>query len=93
MTPSMEFSSTSADATLTAPRSFLRIAIPSWRFVGIHIEPDAEPVTLSKEELQTLFRGELSSRSKKRVLTENEEQEQSVADRIRRALYPQFASY
>lgn len=92
MIPNKEYGGTTTDTTLSAPRSFLRIAIPSWRFVGIHIEPDPEPETLSKEELQTLFRGELAPKAKKRVLTESEEREKSIANRIRQALYPQFAS-
>ena len=63
MTPNMDLNGATSDATLSASRSFLRIAIPSWRFVGIHVDPDPEPETVSREELQTLFRGELSPKA------------------------------
>lgn len=79
-----------AASVLSAPR-LLRIAIPSWRTVGIH--PDAEPNTdqpsLSREELQNLFHGELNGKaSKKQSLTDGEEHERTIAQQLRSALYP-----
>ncbi|MCB2128474.1 MAG: hypothetical protein KDE03_05200 [Rhodobacteraceae bacterium] len=72
--------------------SFLRIAVPSWRVVGIHPESAATPEprrTLSREEVQTLFQGELKPKPRRKsALTEREEQEKRLAGRIRRALYP-----
>ncbi len=68
----------------------LRIAIPSWRFVGIRFDADPEPEPVSREELQALFHGELTVRSRKDApLTDSEEREKSIARRIRQALYPQ----
>ncbi|MDI3335121.1 hypothetical protein QKW60_01770 [Defluviimonas aestuarii] len=72
-----------------AASSLLRIAIPSWRFVGIHIEPEPEFETVSREEIQALFSGELTSRSRRRGLTEDEEYQKSLSRKLRRALYPQ----
>lgn len=77
-------------AILSAP-SFLRIAIPSWRAIGIQYRPEPveESTSLSREEIQSLFRGELNPNAgKHRNLTDWEQQEQSLADRMRRALYP-----
>ncbi|MGL4280882.1 MAG: hypothetical protein ACRCS0_10985 [Albidovulum sp.] len=77
-------------AILSAP-SFLRIAIPSWRAIGIQYrpEPAEEHTSLSREEIQALFRGELSPNTGKyRNLTEREQEEVSLAERMRRALYP-----
>ncbi len=91
MTPNVNYNGAS-DATLSASRSLLRIAIPSWRFVGIHVEPEPEPETVSREELQTLFHGELSPKAQKRLLTDQETAEKSLADRIRQALYPHDVS-
>ncbi|WP_347310061.1 hypothetical protein [Defluviimonas sp. SAOS-178_SWC] len=71
--------------------SYLRIAVPSWRSVGNQQlpEPVVEQPTVSREELQSLFQGELNVRSKKKSkLTAREEQEKTLAKRIRRALYP-----
>lgn len=71
--------------------SFLRIAVPTWRSFGIHYraEPVAEPSSLSREEIQSLFHGELSQRSAKRcVLTDAEVREKSLAEKLRQALYP-----
>lgn len=93
MTPNSDHGRATADTTLQNARSFLRIAIPSWRFVGIHLERDAEPETVSREEIQTLFQGELASRARKRKLTEQEERDQSVANRLRQALYPQTGGF
>ncbi|HQU68646.1 MAG TPA: hypothetical protein PLI43_10665 [Albidovulum sp.] len=77
-------------AIFSAP-SFLRIAIPSWRAIGIQYQPEPveEGTSLSREEIQSLFRGELNPNAGKRQnLTDWEQQEQSLADRMRRALYP-----
>lgn len=77
-------------AVFSAP-SFLRIAIPSWRAIGIQYQPEPaeETTSLSREEIQALFRGELSpDTDKDRFLTDWERQEKSLADRMRRALYP-----
>ncbi len=71
--------------------SYLRIAVPTWRSIGIHHQPEpvAEQPTVSREELQSLFHGELNGRAKKKSkLTPREEQEKTLAKRIRRALYP-----
>ncbi|MDH5530473.1 MAG: hypothetical protein OEY05_10570 [Paracoccaceae bacterium] len=75
----------------TPQRGFLRIAIPSWRSVGLpqHSEPEPEKL-LSREEIQSLFKGDLDPRNKKRsALTSREEQERSLALRLRKALYPE----
>lgn len=64
---------------------YLRIAVPSWRFVGIHRVPDEKPA-LSREEIVRLFDGELNPR-RKRKLTDHEEAEKRLASRIRGALY------
>lgn len=79
-----------AASVLSAP-SFLRIAVPSWRAVGIsmQVEPEPEAPTLSREEIQSLFYGELNgSMPGKRKLTRAEEREKNLAERIRQALYP-----
>lgn len=76
-------------ALLSAP-SYFRIAVPSFRAFGVHPAPEPEPeVILSREELQSLFQGELGPRVRKRPsLTEREEQQKHLARRIRHALYP-----
>lgn len=78
-------------SALPVPSSF-RIAVPSWRAVGITAgapRDEAAPA-LSREEIQALFRGELAARvRRKSALTEREEQEKWLARRIRSALYPQ----
>lgn len=71
--------------------SFLRIAIPTWRSLGIQYRADTEvePASLSREEIQSLFHGELSQKSTKRcVLTDAEAREKSLAEKLRQALYP-----
>ncbi len=80
----------SSYASIFSAPSFLRIAIPSWRSIGIQYrpEPKEEPTSLSREEIQTLFRGELTPKSPRRQLTDWEEGEQSLAERMREALYP-----
>lgn len=83
--------STFGAALLSAP-SFLRIAIPSWRAIGIQYRPETpdEETTLSREEIQSLFHGELSPNARKRaVLTDWEQQEKSLAGKMRQALYPE----
>ncbi len=82
-----------ASALLAAP-SYLRIAIPSWRFVGIRVQPKSEskPKSLSREELQMLFDGDLNPRRARRAkLTELEEREKALQQRIRDALYTDVA--
>lgn len=76
-------------AEVSAP-SYFRIAVPSFRSFGVHPAPEPEPeAILSREELQSLFQGELGPRVRKRgVLTEREEQQKHQARRIRHALYP-----
>lgn len=79
-----------AASLLSAP-SFLRIAVPSWRSVGINtkVEAETDAQKLSREEIQSLFHGELNGRTPgKRRLTKVEERETHLADRIRHALYP-----
>ncbi|MDW4551426.1 hypothetical protein R5H32_18905 [Defluviimonas sp. D31] len=79
-----------AASVLAAPGR-LRIAVPAWRLIGIHHQPDVEPVhaAVSREEMQNLFRGELKARNTRVAkLTAGEEEEQHLADRIRDALYP-----
>ncbi len=75
--------------------SYLRIEIPSWRFVGIRLErkpvPEEKPSGLSREEIQTLFQGDLNPKAK-RKLTDYEEREQALQSRIRDALYAEPAS-
>ena len=71
--------------------SFLRIAIPSWRSIGIQYRPEPveESTSLSREEIQSLFKGELSSKSAPRnPLTDGEVREKSLAEKMRQALYP-----
>lgn len=77
-------------SVLPVPASF-RIAVPSWRAVGINTNPEpvAELPALSREEIQSLFQGELNGRVRRKSgLTPREEQEKSLALRIRSALYP-----
>lgn len=77
-------------SVLPVPSSF-RIAVPSWRSVGINTNaaPVAEHPALSREEIQSLFHGELNGRVRRKPgLTPREEQEKSLARRIRSALYP-----
>ena len=69
-------------------RSRLRIAIPSFRLVARREEPRApEPQGLSREELMTLFQGELCL-PRARKLTDAETRDQALACAFRRALYP-----
>lgn len=82
-------------SVLPVPASF-RIAVPSWRAVGINTnaEPAAEHPALSREEIQSLFHGELNGRVRRKSgLTPREEQEKSLARRIRSALYPGAAAW
>lgn len=77
--------------TVVSAESYLRIAVPTWRSIGIHHQPEpvVEQPTVSREEIQSLFHGELNGKAKKKSkLTAREEQEKSLARRIRRALYP-----
>lgn len=77
-------------ASEIALRGGLRIAIPSWRSVGLPLcpEPPSE-ATLSREEIQYLFQGDFKANAKRKsTLTRREEQEKSLALRLRRALYP-----
>lgn len=79
-------------ASIWSAPSFLRIAIPSWRAIGIQYQPEPEeqPASLSREEIQTLFQGELSPNARKRnPLTDWEMQEKSLAEKLRLALYPE----
>ncbi|KAB2884781.1 MAG: hypothetical protein F9K34_07675 [Albidovulum sp.] len=81
-------------SVLPVPASF-RIAVPAWRTGGgnTNAEPVAEVPTLSREEIQSLFHGELADRVRRRsALTVREEQERSLARRIRAALYPSLAA-
>lgn len=81
-------------SVLPVPGSF-RIAVPSWRAVGINTNaaPVLEHPALSREEIQTLFHGELNGRVRRKPgLTPREEQEKSLAMRIRSALYPALSS-
>ncbi|GAB4388114.1 hypothetical protein [Albidovulum sp.] len=78
-----------ASSVMSAPS--LRIAVPSWRLVGIHpVMEEARPAeTLSREEIQALFHCELNGRPHRRSdLTSREERERAIARRIRKALYP-----
>jgi hypothetical protein len=78
-------------ASMFSAPSFLRIAIPSWRSIGIQYraEPVEQSTSLSREEIQSLFHGELSQKSAKRSpLTDGEEREKSLAEKMRQALYP-----
>jgi hypothetical protein len=77
-------------AALRAAPGYFRIAIPSWRFVGIRVEKrdNDAPAALSREEMQALFDGELNPRRTRRAkLTEFEEREKALQQRIRDALY------
>lgn len=75
-------------AVQSSASSLLRIAIPSWRFVGIHFEPGSDVDAVSREEIQALFHGELNPKSNRKGLTEAEERQRSLARKIRNALYP-----
>src|SRR5690606_15675976 len=71
------------------------MALPPCRTGGVNTnaEPVAEVPTLSREEIQSLFHGELADRVRRRsALTAREEQERSLARRIRAALYPSLAA-
>ena len=90
MTNRAHASHASIGATAHVSRVGLRIAIPSWRAVGLPISPEPEPENLlSREEIQFLFRGDLKANARRKAaLTWREEQEKSLALRLRRALYP-----
>ncbi|MCB2137509.1 MAG: hypothetical protein KDE08_16455 [Rhodobacteraceae bacterium] len=78
----------------TMPRGFLRIAVPTWRNIAADSSASAETdPTLSREEIQNLFEGELivSAMRSRSMLTNWERQEKSLALRLRRALYPEVA--
>ena len=84
-------SQSSLGASIFSAPSFLRIAIPSWRAIGIQVRPSLgeEPESLSREEIQRLFHGDLDPWARKRPpLTDREKQEKSLADKMRAALYP-----
>lgn len=94
----LEVDQSSFGAAIFSAPSLLRIAIPSWRSIGIQYRPADEDDTvslsrsLSREEIQSLFRGELSPKARNRqTLTDRELQEKSLADKLRRALYPDQA--
>lgn len=66
----------------------LRIAIPAWGTLRSRAASEqAEPKTLSREEVARLFHGDLNP-SRPRKLTETETRERDLQDSIRRALYP-----
>ena len=75
-------------ASALSARSYMRIAVPSWRFVGIRVErrTEPEPLGLSREEIQALFLHDLHPRSKAR-LTALEAREKELQQKIRDALY------
>ncbi len=75
-------------ASALSARSYMRIAVPSWRFVGIRVERKTEdkPIGLSREEIQSLFLHDLHPRSKAR-LTDLEAREKELQQKIRDALY------
>lgn len=84
-------SQSSVGASFFSAPSFLRIAIPSWRAIGIQYRLDHAdaPDALSREEIQRLFHGDLDPWARKRrPLTDREKQEKSLADKMRAALYP-----
>ena len=87
-------SQSSLGASIFSAPSFLRIAIPSWRAIGIQVRPDGDATeSLSREEIQRLFHGDLDPWARKRPpLTDREKQEKSLADKMRAALYPDPAS-
>ncbi|MEZ5772682.1 hypothetical protein LX70_01679 [Defluviimonas denitrificans] len=87
-------SQSSLGASIFSAPSFLRIAIPSWRAIGIGYRPDGDATeSLSREEIQRLFHGDLDPWARKRPpLTDREKQEKSLADKMRAALYPDPAS-
>ncbi len=90
----LDVAQSSFGAAIFSAPSLLRIAIPSWRSIGIQYRPADEDDTasLSREEIQSLFQGELSPKARKRqTLTDRELQEKSLADKLRRALYPDQA--
>ena len=75
--------------TVSQVSGFFRIAIPSWRRVG-EVRPQiVEEPTLSREEIQSLFHGELNGKVRRKpVLTEREEEEKRLSRKLRAALYP-----
>lgn len=92
MMKDLDVSQSGYGAPMFSAPSFLRIAVPTWRSLGIHYRPDpvAEPPSLSREEIQSLFHGELSQKSSKRcVLTAAEARQKSLAEKLRQALYPE----
>ncbi|MFZ5708506.1 MAG: hypothetical protein ACOY4T_02300 [Pseudomonadota bacterium] len=76
----------SRHAGLASRVARLRIAVPSWRFVGFPPRPGPEASRLSREEIVSLFERELGRR--RRALTESEQRQSELARSIRRALYP-----
>ena len=75
--------------SLIARTGQLRIAVPSWRWSVIEFLPEARKAPkLSREEIVSLFEGELRSKRRRPQLTEREQNEQAHAGDIRRALYP-----
>jgi hypothetical protein len=74
---------------LIARTAHVRIAIPSWRWSVIDLRTDQrQPQTLSREEIVSLFEGELGRKRRRPQLTEREESDKAQAGSIRRALYP-----
>ncbi len=74
---------------LIARTAHVRIAVPSWRWSVIDFRPEARKVPrLSREEIVSLFEGELGPRRRRPQLTEREENDKARAGSIRKALYP-----
>ena len=74
---------------LIARTGHLRIAVPSWRWSVRDFLPEPKKAPkLSREEIVSLFEGELGNRRRRPELTEAEKSERARAGSIRRALYP-----
>lgn len=68
-------------------RSMFRIAIPSWRAGSKQPVAPVEERKISRDEIQSLFGGELSSRKFRfRKMTDHEKWQVGMSDRMRDAL-------
>ncbi|MFN0113063.1 MAG: hypothetical protein ACKVPY_00120 [Paracoccaceae bacterium] len=66
----------------------IRIAIPSFRWMGAESWRRSAPALLSREELLSIFGGEFTRLRQRPKLTEREKHEREIARSIRQALYP-----
>ena len=77
-----------ADIEGASGGGYLRVAYPVWSLAGVRfVEPKEEHVQTSREEIETLFQGDLRWVAPVIQFTPSESREKESYAEIRRALY------